>query len=429
MNRLLTGQSSLFYAAALVSVLGGLARTKIVAVGLGVYASGALGQASSVVTVVGLVSSLGLWAVAAREFSSGGIKDLHRSGAVLIVVGSASALAMLVVLIAGAGLLETLGLVWPFGAVTIASIAMMSGFANVAPVWWRSRRRGGTALLVTGTAQIVATTLCIVAVSADSLLPLALALLSTFAVPALAFLVLEVIPRFSRLITREAMRPNLIRLIVAGGLVGMLTVATRSVSDLVSRVMVINSFGEVANGLTQPYYAYTAVLLPQFVSIMSTLTIVSWKLGATAVTRQVLRAVALLVVLAAVFATFAQQIVTLLFSSAFLDGAPLLAWGAAADTGKWLAAILLSVLVAANRLRWAIFVALLSVGSRLVLVHYLIDPIGLEVIAASTAFESSFSLLILSLLLRDVLGRRAFLVVLSVAAAVAGIGVACVLLT
>lgn len=399
-----------FYVAALIALVGGLVRTKVIAEGLGVAGSGHIGQLSTAVAVLGLIAFLSMWGVAARELSAdvaeGNVPNRTFS-LLLVILGGNLILSAGVLGIAFFGIEVGVFGANSWGFLGLVALAITSAWMNAAMVWWRVYHNSVACLVSTAVANLASIALSWYGGEVDSIRYVELGLFCTFAIPALIFAFGSILPfllkyrnsgiQLSRVLVRSQVRD---------GLYSMSASLSRVGADLASRSLIIASLGSLGNGLIQPYYMYSGVLITQFISIAQTAII------GDAVRRNVellvkrIAVVASCLVIGAVLVTsFGIFILEFLFSSDFTDAYPSFSAGAWAEVGRWVCIIATGILVARGKMLLVAVVGVLGAVSRLLVVIFYTDRAGLMSIPYSVLAETVFVASMLVLLARRELGR------------------------
>ncbi|WP_404431346.1 hypothetical protein LG299_14180 [Microbacterium lacus] len=307
----------------------------------------------------------------------------------MTIVSVSSISTALAVLLFGSAGSELIGLIPPFTPPVIAVAALASGIAGMANVWWRANNRGLECLFVTTGTNVLATAAVAVGALRNDMSWVAGSFVLGFALPAAYFVIVNILPKLRGLLAARSRLNATISALLVSGAVGIVSTAGRSVSDLIARASLVSAEGVSANGLAQPYYIYTSVLVPQVISIMIALIITAHVTGLKDPEREILKGVVALLAFAALVSLFADQLIGLAFSSDFVDGTPLLVAGSWADVSKWLVVILLAYQLALGKNTAVLFVSVASLAMRTGLVYVLIPALGMIGIAIATAIESA----------------------------------------
>ncbi|MBY6414874.1 hypothetical protein HQ346_25325 [Rhodococcus sp. BP-252] len=339
-----------------MSLLLGLWKTKVIAAGLGVDASGLVGQVSLVTGFGAVIAFFGLWATAARSIFQNFRNDnpeTARSVATLFyVVAIALTATVIFIILGGTWLLDILGINFLVGgSLGLAGLVASSALYSFATVWWRARGESSRFLVWTISGATISLVVTLLAARIDDLDLAVIALGVGFALPALMWLVLDVGPFIYRNFHVLGFRRQAVFTDFKVGSIGVLLQLSKMGSDIGSRAIVTASLGFVANGLVQPYFLYATVFLPQFIAILQTQLIQALALadGRELADKIILRIVAVLVFFAMALSLTSHLFVDLFFSPAFRDGAGVLAMGSWAEVTRWLGMVLAAVLIAGKR--------------------------------------------------------------------------------
>lgn len=381
-----------FYLAALLSLLGGLVRTKVVAEGIGVSGSGYIGQLSTAVAVLGLIAFLSMWGVSARDLSADitedGIPNRTISLLIVIVVGN-GILSFLILILALAGVNSELIALNSWGFVGLVLLATASAWMNAAMVWWRVHRNVGSCLIATILANTVSIGLSWYGGEADDIRYVELGLFCTFAIPALIFVFGSVLPFLLDQWGDIQFSGGIVSRQIRDGAYSMSASLSRVGADLASRSLVVASLGAVGNGLIQPYYVYSGVLITQFISIAQTSIIGDAVRRDNRLMLQRIAYVLLGLGLGALSVTLAGNVILeVLFSSKFSDAYPSFAAGAWAEVGRWVCIIASGILLVYGKVR---LVAVLGVAGAIVRISVVLfgaDSAGLMVVPYSVLAET-----------------------------------------
>ena len=379
------------YQALLWTLIGGLTRNKLIASGLGVEATGIVAQYSSLATTLGALAFFGLWNVAARDFRAEADAEVRPlSSGVVTIVLAASVVSALITLVAAAPLLELSGISrYSFYPLALVAMTGFTPMMNLATLTWRATNRPKKAswtFLSSNAASIGAMAF---AVSGRSI-PLALAAsVLPIAIPALTFLLSDVIPLLKRrILALRTRRETYFALLHS--VPSAINSLFRPFTDVTMRAIMMSSAGLAAAGLAQPIFLYSAVLFPAFTAIQFNGLAAAFnpQTGVTADFNSKARKGLVVVSLASVAAAaLSPVLIHQLFSEEFAETTGPFAMMALAELARWSATLILLMFTNVGWWRHALLFTVVGLVSRLVIFQLLFPYIGLYALAFATLCE------------------------------------------
>lgn len=360
-----------FHSAALVMLIGGLIRTKIIASEFGVQDSGEFGQLATTLSVFSTIGILGLWVPANRDFA-GSTAQAHESRrAIMLVVLMASIFSTIIFACVSEMGRTSIGLPRSINALWAASLLTSMVGQMVATIWMRANEKRVDSLISAflATALSVGTAVLAAAAKSESLL------LCSFLVAA-AVPVLYVLARAEVwAIGNAAMpTPGALLQIIREGATGLMIVLSRVSVTFTARLWTVALFGTVVNGEIQPGFTF-AIVVTQFTAVALGQLSASFR-DSEKYRARLISSIILVFVLCAAAALSTQIWVPVLFDPSFLELWPVIAGLALVEASRFIAAASVNCLLVERFARLAVLSALSGLGASMLSMWLLLPALG-----------------------------------------------------
>lgn len=398
-----------FLVAAIFGLIFGLVRTKIIASYFPPEVSGQIGFFSTVLALSGTISIFGSWIVGAREVIQGSTRSRPNTGSVslILIAATTTAIVLAAILATPDRVLESLNIINNLiRREHLIAAVCLAGFANLANIVWRAKGLAWRLLLITSASSLISVSLCWIAASVSDPDLVVWGTVGAFALPALTFLLFEVIPIVGGGVRKNDIRRTVIR-ILRGGSTGLVSFGTQSIGDLAVRLMIVVVLGSATNGYAQPYYLVVGVLIPQINAVITSRLVGEFlkvENGSEGMAVQKIWCLGLALSTTACLgiAVSSSLVITILFGESFLTGAALLSLGCLAELSRQNSNTLRVYLQTVDANRVVNFSMIVGASAKVLVVSSLLEGYGLQAVAVGAMVEGTFSLVLFLLLRRNI---------------------------